>query len=323
MAYSTFVHFTSADSGAPVLAATNGSGITWLDWILVTKGGWTKIFSGTNSAIYQMPGGSGRVIRAVHDSAVSGSTGKMTVRGAGSASGINTISNPFPLVAGVSDVNSTWTIVAGMAYEGDVTESYVQIMANGSGTTWTLYDFFGDAVPVVAGDTNNTVIRVNNNASTANGFTGCISVPTATVSLSGVPVWSAYATYDGATLAPIMGCFNPGGSTTLGNVGASTYLSPEPISGRVPFNEISLSDTYSTAGTWSSTNGAVRRLVIPNAWQGLCSAFAAGWAQRDTFQDTAYNAAASFTVFAGASTPQGTNSGIFYLETTNTWALQT
>ena len=162
MAYSTFVHFKSTDSGAPALATTNGSGNTWLDWILVTKGGWTKIFSGTNISVYQMPGGSGRVIRAVHDSTVSGSTGKMTVRAAASASGASTLVQPFPLVATIADANSTWPIVAAAAYEGVVTESFVSIMMARAATTWTLWMFFGDAVPPAAGDTNNTVIRVQN-----------------------------------------------------------------------------------------------------------------------------------------------------------------
>lgn len=322
MAYSTFVHFKSTDSGAPTLATTNGSGITWLDWILVTKGGWTKIYSGSNKAVYQMPGGNGRVIRAVHDSSVSGTTGKMTVRGAASASGVDTLSQPFPLVATVGDTNCTWPIVASAAYEGIVTEAFVSIMMARASNTWTLWMFFGDAVPVAAGDTNNTVIRFMNNTANTGGL-GCQNSPPSNVTLNSVtPIFSAYATYDGATLATILNTYNPGGQNFLGY--CLNYPNPEPISNRVPFNEISLGDLYTNStGTWDSTHGAARRLVIPNMWQGLTNGFPSGWSQLDTFQDTAYNASASFTTFSGQSDMTAATSGMVYLETTNTWALQT
>ena len=322
MAFSTFVHFKSTDVGAPALATVNGSGITWLDWILVTKGGWAKIFSATNIGVYQQPGGAGRVIRAVHDSTVSGSTAKMTVRGAGSATGASTLVNPFPLPATIADANSTWSIVAGAAYEGIVTESSISVMVARAAGTWTLWNFFGDASPVAAGDPNGTVIRIMNNVSNTNGL-GCQNSPVTGIVLgSGSPLWSAYASYDGAILGTLCNSYNPGVQNFYGY--SLTYINPEPISNRVPFNEIALSDLYTNSGTvFDSTHGAVRRLVIPNMWQGLTSGFPTGWSQLDTFQDTAYNAAASFTTFSGQSDMTLATSGMVYMETTNTWALQT
>jgi hypothetical protein len=319
MAYSTFVHFKSTDSGAPALATTNGSGITWLDWILVTKGGWSKPFSGTNKAVYQMPGGNGRVIRAVHDSAISGSTGKMTVRGANSASAVDTLSQPFPLVATVADANSTWPIVASAAYEGIVTESFVSIMMARAANTWTLWQFFGDAVPVAAGDTNNTIIRVMNNAANTGGL-ACQNSPPSSVTLGATsPLCFAYATYDGATLAPVLNCFNPGVQNFLGY--CLNYPNPEKISNRVPFNEISLGDLYTNStGTWDATNGAARRLVIPNMWQGLTSGFPTGFTQLDTLSDAPVTGA-SLTMFSGQSDMTNAASGMVYMQTTNDWAL--
>lgn len=327
MAYSTFVHFKSTDSGAPALATTNGSGITWLDWILVTKGGWTKQFSGTNKAVYKMPGGNGRVVRAVHDSAVSGSTGKMTMRAAASATDVDTLVQPFPLVATVADTNAVWVIVASAAYEGIVTESYISVMMARAANTWTLWNFFGDAVPPAAGDTNNTVLRFQNNMANTSGL-ACQSAPGAGMTLGGSssPLFSAYATYDGANLATLLNTLNPGGTGFLGN--CTGCVNPEPISNRVPFNEISLGDTYNNAATsgstvgFDATHGAARRLVIPNIWQGQTSGFPSGWSQLDTFQDTAYNASASFTVFSGGSDMTSAGSGMVYMETTNTWTLQ-
>lgn len=303
-----------------MLATVNGSGVTWARWILVTKGGWTEIFTGTNSAIFQMPGGNGRVIRVVHDSAVSGSTAKMTVRAAASASGINTLVQPWPLVATIADANSTWSIVAGAAYQGIVTEEFVSVMVARAANTWTLWNFFGDAEPVAAGDTNNTVIRVMNNLTNTSGL-ACQNSPPSNITLGSVsPLFFAYATYDGATLAPVLNCHNPGVQNVLGS--CLSYTNPEKISNRVPFNEISLGDLYTNnSGTWNATNGAVRRLVIPNMWQGLTSGFPTGYSQLDTINGPV--GGSSLTMFSGLGDMTSASGGMVYMQTTNDWALLT
>lgn len=105
----SFYYFTSSDSGAPALSGTNGTFVTLLDWILVTKGGWTQVYSGTNKAVYRAPSGNRFYLRVVHDSAVSGSAQRATVRGYESMSGIDTGTDPFPTVAQQSDANSNWS----------------------------------------------------------------------------------------------------------------------------------------------------------------------------------------------------------------------
>ena len=48
-----FEFFKSTDAGAPVLTGQVGKMIAVLDWVLVTKGGWAKAFTGTNLAAYR------------------------------------------------------------------------------------------------------------------------------------------------------------------------------------------------------------------------------------------------------------------------------
>lgn len=77
-------YIKSTDVGAPTLAGTNGDSITVLDYCLVTTAGLTKLYSGTNKAVYQMSDTT-TVMRVVHDSAVSGGAQYATVRFAESA----------------------------------------------------------------------------------------------------------------------------------------------------------------------------------------------------------------------------------------------
>lgn len=60
----------STDSGAPVCNGVIGQAIVLLDYILVTRLGWTKVFSGTNKAVYypQQKGSENRLYYRVDDS---------------------------------------------------------------------------------------------------------------------------------------------------------------------------------------------------------------------------------------------------------------
>lgn len=88
----------NTDPGAPVLSAQVGALIPVLDYCLVTGLGWTKPYSGTNKAVYQMPPGtSGRFLR-VDD------TVNTTARFLGyeSMSSIDVGTGPFPTAAMIS-----------------------------------------------------------------------------------------------------------------------------------------------------------------------------------------------------------------------------
>lgn len=59
----------STDSGAPVCNGVIGQAIVLLDYVLVTRLGWTKVFSGTNKAVYypQQKGTENRLFYRVDD----------------------------------------------------------------------------------------------------------------------------------------------------------------------------------------------------------------------------------------------------------------
>lgn len=59
----------STDSGVPVCNGVIGQAIVLLDYVLVTRLGWTKVFSGTNKAVYypQQKGSENRLFYKVDD----------------------------------------------------------------------------------------------------------------------------------------------------------------------------------------------------------------------------------------------------------------
>lgn len=63
----------STDNGAPVCNGVMGQAIILMDYILVTRLGWTKVFSGTNKAVYypQQKGSENRLFYKIEDSYVS------------------------------------------------------------------------------------------------------------------------------------------------------------------------------------------------------------------------------------------------------------
>jgi hypothetical protein len=90
----------STDSGVPTCTGQNGS-VSTLCAYLAGVASLSVPYTGTNKCIIQTSTGS--VIRAVHDSTVSGAAQLCTVRAAESASGIDTYADAFPLVSLVAD----------------------------------------------------------------------------------------------------------------------------------------------------------------------------------------------------------------------------
>jgi hypothetical protein len=107
------------DVGAPTLSGTAGALIGVLDHALVTGQGWSKVYSGTNLAVYRAPAGNQLYLR-VDDT---GTTAARIV-GYETMSAVSTGTGPFPTEAQVAgglyapksaNVNATarnWVIVA-------------------------------------------------------------------------------------------------------------------------------------------------------------------------------------------------------------------
>lgn len=168
---------TSADSGAPSLTGQNGSMNNVLNYILVTRGGWTRTHhdSTTNQSVFRMPAGSQRSIWVAHDSTISGGAQVATVRGCDSATSFDYASliAPFPTVAQVTNGLSNWMASSSAdstvrAWRATVWESGV-VFAVQAGTTagygWTV-QWFQDPHVNNPTDTTATIIgnrRSNNN----------------------------------------------------------------------------------------------------------------------------------------------------------------
>lgn len=88
----------STDVGAPVLTGMAGTLIPVLDYCLVAGLGWTKTYSGTNKAVYQMPAGSNGHYLRVDDTLAQ----TFRIRGFETVSDVDTGAGPFPTDAQVS-----------------------------------------------------------------------------------------------------------------------------------------------------------------------------------------------------------------------------
>jgi hypothetical protein len=112
-------HYSSTDSGAPVINGTVGSLVNFFDTVLVGSGtaygskpkqGWTKLHSGTNKAVYQTADGVAHY-RVMHDGSQGAAGGReAVVRGAESATNVDTLVDAFPTTTQVADAACVWRL---------------------------------------------------------------------------------------------------------------------------------------------------------------------------------------------------------------------
>lgn len=312
----SFYSFTSADSGAPTLTGQNGSLVTLLDWVLVTKGGWTKSFSGTNKAIYRAPSGNRFPLRVVHDSAVSGSATRATVRGCESATGIDTVTDPFPTVAQASDNNANWVVsntsdATARSYWGVVSDTWLWLFV-AYNTNICQGMFYGDCAPTFSGDTYATLIYSQNSTVATPSFW---NLPGA---VAASPRWFWARSFDGtvksttANAKPI-----DNNNSLLGTFSTSpSYPAyPHPVDSKLHMQKVCLNCWGSTNNTSSTTKQTPGRAWLPNLWAPMHSQTAI--TSGDTYSSTGYNAAATFRLFSGAISGAA---AFCALEITDTWA---
>lgn len=171
-----FEYFTSADSGAPVLNAAAGRLIAVLDWVLVTKGGWAKEFTGSNLAVYRSATGNRFRLR-VDDTQAKFSR----LRAYRSMTAVSTGTNPFPNATQAPTAN--WGVgkgynagAAARNYWGVRTNRYVVLFienyseaADGAGYNQVTMFAFGDVPSLCEADAHNTVL-VGYDSQNADGY---------------------------------------------------------------------------------------------------------------------------------------------------------
>lgn len=166
--------YSSADSGAPVLANSNGSAIAVLKACLVdgygskAAAGWTRPYTGTNLAAFkQGAGGNNRLLRVFDGGNDSNGDRRIAVRGYEAMTAISTGTGPFPTTGAISGngpnfayrSNSTaassvaWAIYANSNFFHFVVDAYPEAPG-----TRVSYMGFGSFVTYLGGDAYNDVL---------------------------------------------------------------------------------------------------------------------------------------------------------------------
>lgn len=174
MATDGFQFFTSDDVGAPLLKGQNGSLLAVLDWVLVSKGGWDKVYTGTNKAVYRAQTGNRFYLRVADAYKKASPDGFVAyVRGYENMTSVDAGTNLFPTAAQVATANYYVRSVyyaadtIGVKYWGIrtnrfffiflqcISQSYANAANNGDANS---FFYFGDVKSLYDADTYNTVI---------------------------------------------------------------------------------------------------------------------------------------------------------------------
>lgn len=142
----------STDSGAPAINGVSGQLIVVLDYILVTRLGWTKEFTGTYKAVYR-PSAGNRLFYHIDNSTGNSGTGysSSAIKAYESMTAINTGMGMFgpnypALVSFYDDAAASreWIAI------GDSKGVWIWHVCNNSGVSVLRY--FGDALPLFSND---------------------------------------------------------------------------------------------------------------------------------------------------------------------------
>ena len=263
-----FEFFKSTDVGAPVLNGAAGRMIAVLDWVLVTKGGWAKAYSGTNLAAYRSATGNRFYLR-VDDT----QTKIARMRGYRAMTAISSGSNIFPATAYAATAN--WGAAKSISadstarkYWGIRTDRFVMLYVESGnptvdGAAQRNLFVFGDVPSLCETDSFNTVILGSDYPDTV-GFPH--SYP---------PFYGQYSSVSSSVNGAFMAATPSGGLNTpvtalnMPYVNANVYTVADPNylkSGRIQFQSISLLSAEVAAG---ASGPGIARAKLPNIHVGL------------------------------------------------------
>jgi hypothetical protein len=317
-------YFSSADSGAPVLTAQVGSLIALMDVLLVgtgtaygskQKAGWTKPFSGTDKAVYLTSDGIG-YYRVQHDASVDAR--EPVVRGAEGATDVDTLVDAFPTTAQHANAACVWRIstttgATAKPWVALAGPNFFWLIVEMSGANFELY-VMGAYSPIDgANDWPHFVNTRGLAASNTTFLSGQIARSTITGAFS--TRFYAMRSPDGSVRSAPCAFVSSSVSAALRMPGNDGPPMPAP-DGRIYREPLLL--VVNGAQSTTYTNGQIAGYAR-NVWSPLHGSYS-GVARLDTFQDSAYNAAAQFVIvdtISGAITGPGR----LIWETTDTWSL--
>lgn len=296
--------YKSTDGSAPVLTGTAGEFVNLLDKCLVagygakSAAGWTKPFTGTNKAAFRPASGGNQYYLRVLDHNLTGSTRYALFRGYVTMSDVDTGTEPFPTVAQSStDGNglpyNTNSIVRDWIVVADGLTANVFVNYAGTGYQGMV---FGDFYSYVAADAYRT-ISIGESA-IGTDVLSVIQTSLSTVS-TGHYVPRAYTGTGTSLQVGKHGDYSRsfGSGTTLG-----TIQYPNGPSGGAHLSPLWIHETASPL-----VRGKLRGLYH---WMHSNSGVGTG----DTMVGTSTFAGKNFLLIAC------TNSSLYCVETSNTWA---
>lgn len=313
------IHLTEASSGAPVCSGQNGALVAIMDWALV-QNGWTIDFSTGNARIYRAASGNRFRLHMNDDSSASGDARLCLVRGCESASSATALTDPFPLVSQVADNASNWlksTVASATARNYDVyvgtTFVIFAVNSGGGSNAWDVF-MFGDCTPTQSGDTYSTICFVRN--STGAGQAVANACGTATVAVNAF--WYFTRSFDGTVKSTLAAAWvessTSGSAIPFGAAGASVGAAFTGPTTGLDWEKVPLICAGAQSTTISTSKGLPMRAWLPNILNPIHNGNGTANA-RDTFSDTAYDAAFVGRIFVLTS---GTR--FVVVQESGTWA---
>lgn len=320
--------YRSSDAGAPVLNGTTGNGFVNLLTTCLTgtgtaygslpKKGWTLLFSGANKAVFRTVDGFA-CLRVVHDGTGAGGFREAIVRGAESATGVDTLVDAFPTVAEVADSACVWRAsdsldATARTWELVADENWFILSVQYGTATADMY-VFGRYSPSRSANSWPYIISTRNQSNTTNESLGACGMAVAVYGGTATKVW-AMRTVDGVAKAP-RAAFVTESATSTSSTGFPGLAGPQ-----IPNNDglifMSPPQLWVNGNAGTTLGNPQSAGFFPNLWSPLHNfATAAGrnafWG--DTFNAAGYAVGSAF-VLRGVRSDTG---GKWIVETTDTW----
>lgn len=314
-------YYSSTDAGSPVINGSAGSFVSWMDTICVGTGtaygskpkqGWTKLHAGTNKAVYRTADGVGHY-RVMHDGSQGAAGGREAViRGAESATNVDTLVDPFPTVSQVEDAACVWRFsstadTTAREWQALATPNLLMLTVDHGGSGSDFY-IMGRYSPSSAGNVWPYLINTRGSAGSTGAFAAC-NVTDSLLSSSFSGRMFAMRSPEGVIKSPNALFLCP--SSSLNQFGRVGPPAPLP-SGLIDIQKMRV---LVNRGLVTTNEQASVAGLVPQLWEllhGSLSGISAG----DTFSVPTDAAAAQYLI----RRLRGFNDPLFVWETTDTWA---